>query len=273
VGVGDVDGDGDPDLVVPMFSDGAQAMGRPDVLLLNDGHGTFERDAEGRLPALSPDDDWTLGVSLGDFTGDGAVDVYLGQAERRQRLLVNDGAGRFRDESDDDGTGSARLPADVFRAAQTDAGDLDGDGDLDIAIVNDAAITTGEPVPLGNHVLVNDGRGHFTVTPLPLTSDMHDSRSLACGDLDGDGITDVVIGNATEYLPNAGEGIEVLLGRRDGTFEPVLGLPRFDAGVFGVALGDLDGDGRMDIAGAVNEPGSDGDLSDILLVTRGGARP
>jgi hypothetical protein len=268
VAVGDVDGDDDPDLVVPVFSDDDQTSGRPEILLLNDGHGTFARDTEGRLPVLAGDDDWTLGVSLADYTGDGAVDLYLGQAERRQRLFVNDGTGRFRDESDDDGTGVARLPTEPFRAAQTDAGDLDGDGDLDIAIVNDAAITTGEPVPMGNHVLVNDGRGHFAVAALPLTDALHDSRSLACGDLDGDGITDVVIGNATEYLPHGGTAIEILLGQPDGTFTALPDLPRFDAGVFGVALGDLDGDGRLDIAAAVNEPGADGDLSDILLLSR-----
>ncbi len=268
VALGDVDGDGDPDVVVPVFSDNEGTMGRPEVLLLNDGHGSFVRDTEGRLPMRAADDDWPRGVSLADFTGDGTVDVYLGQAERRQRLFVNDGTGHFRDESDDDGNGTARLPTEPFRAAQTDVGDLDGDGDLDIAIVNDAAITTGEPVPMGNHVLANDGHGHFTVTALPLTDTMHDSRSLACGDLNEDGITDVVIGNATEYLPNGGTAIEMLLGQPDGTFAPVPGLPRYEAGVFGVALGDLDGDGRLDIAAAVNEPGPDGDLSDILLVSR-----
>lgn len=268
VALGDVDGDEDMDVVVPVFSDVAGTMGRPEVLLLNDGHGSFTRDAEGRLPLLAADDDWTLSASLADFTGDGAVDLYLGEAERRQRLFVNDGTGHFTDQSADDGAGVARLPEEPFRAAQTDVGDLDGDGDLDVAIVNDAAITTGEPVPMGNHVLANDGHGHFTVSPLPLTDAMHDSRSLACGDIDGDGITDVVIGNATEYLPNGGTAIEILLGARDGTFSPVEGLPRHEAGVFGVALGDLDGDGRSDIAAAVNEASPDGDLSDILLLSR-----
>ena len=268
VAVGDVDGDCDPDLVVPMFSSNDGMQSRPSILLVNDGHGFFARDTEGRLPAMEPDGDWTLGAALADFTGDGVPDLYLGEAERRQRLLVNDGTGRFADESDDDGTGTPRLPPDVYRAAQTDVGDLDGDGDLDIAIVNDAAVTTGEPVPLANAVLVNDGRGHFTANPLPPTDTIHDSRSLACGDVDGDGIADVVIGNATETLSSGGTAIEILLGTPDGGFEPVPDLPRFDAGIFGVALADLNGDGRPDIAAAVNEGGADGNLSNILLLTR-----
>ena len=110
VAVGDVDLDGNLDLVVPVFQSNDGTTSRPNVLLLNDGHGRFSRDAEGRLPAIPPDGDYTLGVSIADFTGDGAPDLYLGEAERRQRLLVNDGAGFFRDESEDDGTGTPRLP-------------------------------------------------------------------------------------------------------------------------------------------------------------------
>ena len=129
-------------------------------------------------------------------------------------------------------------------------------------------MSSGQPVPLGNHVLVNDGTGHFTVVALPLTDTMHDSRSLACGDFDADGIADIAIGNATEVLPNGGTAIEVLLGQPDGTFEPLVDLPDVPAGVFGVALGDVDGDGRLDLAAAVNEARPDGDLSNILLLNR-----
>jgi VCBS repeat protein len=179
-----------------VFSSDDGTTSRPSILLLNDGHGMFSRDGEGRLPAIDPNDDWTLGVIFGDFTADGAVDLYLGEAERRPRLLVNDGSGHFIDQSADDGTGVPRMPADALRSYNVDLGDVDGDGDLDIVVVNDASITTGAPIPIANQILRNQG-GHFTLEALPLTDQVHDARGVACGDLNEDGIADVVIGNAT----------------------------------------------------------------------------
>ncbi|MCY1013915.1 FG-GAP-like repeat-containing protein [Nannocystis pusilla] len=94
VAVGDVDGDGDPDLYAP---DGA---GGPHVLFINDGMGVFTDEAATRLPAGS----FPQGAAarMGDVDGDGDLDILAGDgysqgggAAQFARLYRNDGAGVF----------------------------------------------------------------------------------------------------------------------------------------------------------------------------------
>jgi len=208
VAAGDVDGDGDLDLLVPVLADTTFTQSMPNLLLLNAGDGTFAVDDTGRLPALPSPDDATLCVVLAD---------------------------------------------------------LDGDGDLDLAVANDTP-TGGQPAP--SVVLRNDGAGHFTATDLPSTDTPHDARGLAVADLDRDGHLDLLLTNATEFFPHGGTALEVLLGHGDGTFTPAAGLPDYLVGAFGVAAGDLDGDGWPDVAIAVAEPAAGTTaLANILLLT------
>jgi FG-GAP-like repeat len=270
VAAADVDRDGDLDLLVPVSFDTTFAEDRPNVLLLNEGDGYFTEDLEGRLPPIPALQDFTLSLALGDVNGDGAVDVFLGEAETRSRLLINDGAGFFTDESDDATLTTGRLPADELRAYDCRLADLDGDGDLDLVVINDVSLSTGDSVLMGNHVLLNDGTGHFSIVHLPPTDVPHDTRGLAIGDLDQDGVPDLVLGNATDTVSHDGMALEWLRGLGDGTFAPVGPLPTYSVGIFGVAVGDLDGDGYPDIAAAVAEPDptdSASNLANLLLLT------
>jgi hypothetical protein len=238
-------------------------------LLVGDGRGAFVRDEETRLPSVTPGEDFTLCAATGDFTGDGVADVFLGESERSPRILVNAG-GRLVDQTADDGGGLPRIPATArLRAYACEAADVDGDDDLDVVVVNDARIASDFPEIQGNDVLRNDGSGHFTIDKLPLLDGPHDGRGLAVGDVDADGVLDIVIGYGTETMSHGGEAVELLLGTGDGSFVPSEGL-RFEGGVFGLALGDLDEDGLLDVAIAVAEPTAGGDLSNRLLLT--GAR-
>ncbi len=113
-------------------------------------------------------------------------------------------------------------------------GDLNGDGHLDIAVG-----TWGRP----NRIFWNDGHGHFENAPTMFnTMQRADTRSLALGDLDEDGDLDIVIatynGQSKLYLNdiqhNFSEAQARLIGPADATIQSV-------------ALGDLNGDGRLDI--------------------------
>ena len=119
-------------------------------------------------------------------------------------------------------------------------GDLDGDGNLDAFVVN---YSDSEP----NRVYLNkNGDGDFkdinAHTAVP--SDMHFSRGVALGDLDGDGNLDAFVANSPSqvnrvYLNKNGDGNFTDANARDAA-------PSDAHQSTGVALGDLDGDGNLD---------------------------
>jgi len=114
----DVDGDGDPDLIV------ANALGEVNRLYLNDGAGTFTDDPLGMPSFLEHTDS----LATGDLDGDGSMDLLFGNLlGTPDRMLLNDGSGTF----------AERVGA-VVAAMQTTSslalGDLDSDGDLDVVM-------------------------------------------------------------------------------------------------------------------------------------------
>jgi hypothetical protein len=115
--------------------------------------------------------------------------------------------------------------------------DIDGDDRLDVVAITDADSSSQLAVFLGQ------GDGGFAAartSPLAYSSTLR--RTLAFGDLDGDGRLDAVI-------LHVGDGVSVLLGRGDGTFAPSRAVPSGipSSSQYALALGDLDGDGRLDL--------------------------
>jgi hypothetical protein len=273
----DVDKDGRPDLIVPIFgmvnfdaninpvSTGADM---PNILLMNQGGGVFMRDTSGRLPPIPAGTDYTESIAVGDVNGDGAPDLFFGEAENTSRLLINDGTGHFSDQTMDDGKGMPRLTSGMLRPYHSAMTDIDGDGDLDVIVINDASLdANGKPQPKQNLAFANDGTGHFVFGWMAPTLAERDSRGLAFGDINHDGILDVIVGNATQHLDNQGFAIEVAMGTGAGQFALLPGMGPWKVGVFGVAMGDLNGDGFADVVGAVAEPDAAGNMSNILLLS------
>ncbi|MBK7644035.1 MAG: VCBS repeat-containing protein [Planctomycetes bacterium] len=261
----DVDEDGDLDLYFvqsgPLPIPGTQrAADRPtNRLFLNDGKAHF-RDAT-KESGDGAQSNYGMGVVCGDANGDGHVDFYLTNLGP-DALLFGDGKAHFRDATAQSGiTGDEWTMGAAFL-------DADDDGDLDLFVATYVAIDLAHPLWCGerkpgwrsychpdaypgleDHFWKNNGDGTFVeATKVAGFSDPGGKGlGVAASDLDGDGFVDLYVANdSTENRFYRGKG--------DGTFEDAtlrsgLGVDRFGRteASMGIAIGDVDGDGKLDL--------------------------
>jgi len=174
-------------------------------------------------------------IAAGDVDGDGRPDLVVGGTGGVQLFMNLDGR-HFAERRID----VPKLSG--LYAANAALVDLDDDGNLDLFI----AAYRG-----GNHVIYNDGRGHFTHAGhrrLPETA-ANLAAAAAFGDLDRDGDLDIYLGNWTSgnLTPLPPEGSrDVLLWNRGSEFfaEP---MPESPSETLSVLISDLDADGDLDV--------------------------
>lgn len=217
--LGDVDADGDLDLVLAKEFAG-------NVLLRREADRfVAQPDA---FPASAEDSE---DVVLGDFDGDGDLDaIFPSEDTALNEYVWNDGAGRF-------SAAPHALPGKTTSNAGV-SGDIDDDGDLDLILSrNDAP----------ELVLLNDGRGRFTdasSTWMPANVDV--TQDLALADLDADGDLDLVVGNE----PRGGGRNRVYRNQGErfvDISDDALPAPAVAEETRKIALGDADGDGDLDM--------------------------
>jgi hypothetical protein len=220
VAIADFDRDGDLDLVFVGEDD--QVTGYH----LNNGDATFT-DATGRLPGRATSNT----VIAADLDADGDADLVVANAGP-DFIWINDGSGRFADESD-------RLPGfdDVSQAIA--AGDIDGDGDIDLVFGNEDR----------NRLYRNDGGGRFTDDPLPARSTPEETRDVHLTDIDGDGDLDIYFANVRIFAPDRDQQDRLLLNDGTGSFTDATSetLVPDDELTTAVAFLDFDADGRPDL--------------------------
>ena len=148
----------------------------------------------------------------------------------RYRVAASGGTGSF--TSADSTVGSS--PVSVVAA------DLDGDGDIDLAVVNKADNDIS--------ILKNDGSGRFTSTTITPTG-LNTPKAATGADLDGDGDVDLAVANGGDSK------VVVLLNDGTGNFTSS-GTPGVGNFPLSVTAADLDGDGDLDLATANNSAGT-----------------
>ena len=251
---GDYDNDGRPDLYV------SNQMGQDNFLYRNLGQGRFERVRTGEIAQGGGD---SYSAAWGDFDNDGFLDLYVANNYKEANLFFhNDGKGGFRRIREG-------APAtDVFSSYSPTWIDYDGDGDLDLFVVNYAV---DEP----NNLYRNLGEGRFeAVTDHVLTRGKAQSNGAAWGDFDNDGDADLFVSNGGYGAP--GEQVDWLFRNDgDGRFEQISVGPLVNTPGSSLTAqwGDYDNDGDLDLFTAVfrqdnrlhrNDGGS------LIPVTRGG---
>ena len=241
-GFGDVDDDGDVDLV---FADaGASSFGAPGGparLFLNNGAGVFT-NASAQLNAVNKVG--AQNAQLLDVDNDFDLDVVVDGKSPGQQLYVNNGAGAFTLQA-------ATLPNGTSNTYATDFSDLDNDDDLDAVYISFSGFNEGT----AQNGLEPSGTLGFLGTQGTIGGlNGHDDNDVLFLDADDDGIQDVIVGS----LGNTQEK----LYRNAGTFAAASFA--FDAGGFTIgtdstldlATADFDGDGRYDVVTGQGESGN-----------------
>ena len=253
VGAGDFNNDG----LIDLFFTSNQGQNK---IYLNEGNLKFKDvTAEAKIPE---DGGWSTGVSVVDINNDGLLDIYIcrvGNYETlhsKNQLLICQGIDKngvpyYKDEAHEYGLDFSGF------STQAVFFDYDGDGDLDMFLLNHSVHQNGTFAPRnaflgtynalsGDRLYRNDGNNKFT----DVTKESHINSSaisyglgICASDIDLDGWPDLYVGNdfhENDYL---------YINQHDGTFKEDLTNRMMHTSQFsmGVDVGDINNDGYPDV--------------------------
>ena len=236
----DFDDDGWPDII---------AVAQSGLVIYRNVGGTFEN----LTPTLLVESDGPESVGrnasqtvLADVDGDGDLDLYVASQSNPDRLLSNDGFGRF-DAADDSGVPAADSSQGISFS------DVDRDGDLDLYVTRGRrwdADTLDPPLEDGfagnpNVLLLNDGAGHFTdVTTAWSAAAGSGSETFGAvfADYDRDGFQDAIV--VRDFRPD-----HFLRNLSGATFsdQSAVAISPHGTTLMGATVGDYNGDAHLDI--------------------------
>jgi hypothetical protein len=302
--VGDLNGDGIPDIAVSDFGINPTTNHSTVDIYFGNGDGTF---TAGPILNVSTGNGPQFTV-LGDFNNDGCLDIISESYTANSLYLFlntkTNGVctGTF-------GAVKTITNAAIYGPGGIGVGDFNGDGNLDIVVANNSSPSTNPSTGTTSNIFFGDGTGNFTLGGNLTPGGTINPQFFAIGDYNGDGFPDIAVANnATNtiniYL-NSGTGtftlkqtlattagniiilpadvnkdgkidlvvstssttapINVWTGNGDGTFTAAANPPATGASYASVAVADFNGDGNVDIITTTNpNNGTDGNVSVLL---------
>src|ERR1022692_1064850 len=274
VAIADFNGDGVPDIAVIVSATEGSSV----LVYLGNGDGTFQTPKTTSFPAAAP-----KVFAVADFNLDGKLDIVANDsANNVGHVLLGNGDGTFKAAillpyafdgvaaGDFNGDGIPDLAMALPQNVDIALGKGDGTFETPVAYpvtLNQTGVFPGvDGVALADFnndgrldvvaidarneisILLGNGDGTFR-SPVNYagTPNATSMTSVAIGDLNGDGVPDIVVGSDM--------GIGVFLGNGDGTVGAPVAIP-VGANPEGIALGDLNGDLNLDMVTANQSDGS-----------------
>lgn len=253
----DLNGDGNLDAVVFLAASlSSTEPPTPIQVLFNTGDGSVVDCTDELIASGTPAMQFVRDIHLADFNGDNMTDIFFSNTGseaddpfvcEQNRLLLSDTDGKLYDVT------STHLPQLVDFSHGSSFADIDLDGDLDIFVAN-----LGCESAIGSYMMKNNGVGQFSIVaggqPYVHAYFTHEGPTwTAFGDFDRDGDSDLFAASVKRLSEDEQETIENLILVNDGLGnfgennlillpDPLTGLAQ------DVHLGDLDGNGWIDIA-------------------------
>jgi hypothetical protein len=248
---GDFNGDGwDDIMLLHMDFPGQRAF--PIDVLLNDGRGSLRLAAQeaflGPVPEVNAP---AARMEVADFNGDGVDDFFVPDGGLdappfpggQNKLVLSAPGGKLIDAT-------SQLPQQPTFTHNAAADDVDGDGDVDLFLAN--TWTWNDP-KIGPQILLNDGKGNFTIGQGRLPPYITDLQQTfwSCGkfaDVNGDRSPDLILGDTGDYENEA----TVLLNNGAGVFSlfpdamPAKPWSKTDH-LYDIQPAYIDGDAKIDL--------------------------